>query len=113
VSILILLRHDESVWNRDDRFAGWADVDLTRTGADQAREAGRRLRAAGIAPDVGDTLRALLYHLDGHTPESIARDPTRHPERLPPRRAAPAHRTKDAVGVSGLGQPVRRRLSEL
>jgi len=66
VSTLILLRHGESVWNRDARFSGWADVDLTSTGADQAREAGRRLRAAGIAPDVAYTslLRRAIHTLE-------------------------------------------------
>ncbi|MDW7710366.1 MAG: 2,3-diphosphoglycerate-dependent phosphoglycerate mutase [Deferrisomatales bacterium] len=45
---LILLRHGESTWNRDNRFTGWTDVDLTEKGLEEAREAGRRLRSADI-----------------------------------------------------------------
>lgn len=46
---LVLLRHGESVWNRENRFAGRADVDLSATGEDQARAAGARL--AGVRFD--------------------------------------------------------------
>ena len=49
---LVLLRHGESEWNRDQRFTGWADVDLTELGRAQMREAGRLLRDAGIDIDV-------------------------------------------------------------
>jgi 2,3-bisphosphoglycerate-dependent phosphoglycerate mutase len=49
---LVLVRHGQSIWNREERFAGWTDVDLTGHGVEQAREAARMLRAAGIAPDV-------------------------------------------------------------
>lgn len=44
---LVLLRHGESEWNRANRFTGWADVDLTDTGRDEALEAGRLLRGEG------------------------------------------------------------------
>ncbi len=37
---LILLRHGESVWNHENRFTGWADVDLTKNGENEARNAG-------------------------------------------------------------------------
>ena len=49
---LVLLRHGESEWNRDQRFTGWADVDLTELGRTQMREAGQALRNAGIDIDV-------------------------------------------------------------
>jgi 2,3-bisphosphoglycerate-dependent phosphoglycerate mutase len=52
MSILVLLRHGESLWNRENRFTGWTDVDLTERGKTQAREAGSRLRDAGLEPDV-------------------------------------------------------------
>lgn len=45
---LVLLRHGESEWNQDDRFAGWVDVALTPSGIVQAREAGLSLRALGL-----------------------------------------------------------------
>ncbi|MDZ7749097.1 MAG: 2,3-diphosphoglycerate-dependent phosphoglycerate mutase [Halofilum sp. (in: g-proteobacteria)] len=45
---MVLLRHGESEWNRANRFTGWADVDLTDTGRDEALEAGRLLRAEGL-----------------------------------------------------------------
>jgi len=37
---LVLLRHGESIWNLEDRFTGWTDVDLSDRGIAQAREAG-------------------------------------------------------------------------
>jgi 2,3-bisphosphoglycerate-dependent phosphoglycerate mutase len=48
VSILVLLRHGESQWNLENRFTGWVDVPLTERGRVEAREAGERLRDAGI-----------------------------------------------------------------
>lgn len=41
---LVLVRHGESVWNREDRFTGWTDVGLTERGRRQAAAVGRRLR---------------------------------------------------------------------
>jgi 2,3-bisphosphoglycerate-dependent phosphoglycerate mutase len=49
---LVLLRHGESAWNSSNRFSGWVDVDLTAGGEEQARHSGRRLRDAGLLPDV-------------------------------------------------------------
>jgi len=49
---LVLLRHGESVWNKENRFTGWTDVGLSEKGVAEAIEAGRRLRAAGYAFDV-------------------------------------------------------------
>ncbi len=52
---LVLLRHGESVWNAENRFTGWWDVDLTPLGEEQARAAGTLLAQAGIVPDVVHT----------------------------------------------------------
>ena len=52
---LVLLRHGQSEWNLANRFTGWVDVDLSPRGEDEARNAGRMLREAGIAPDVVHT----------------------------------------------------------
>lgn len=49
---LILVRHGESVWNRGNRFTGWTDVDLSQRGMEEARQAGRTLKAAGVTFDV-------------------------------------------------------------
>lgn len=47
----VLLRHGESVWNTEDRFAGWVDVPLSERGRDQARRCGELLAAAELLPD--------------------------------------------------------------
>jgi 2,3-bisphosphoglycerate-dependent phosphoglycerate mutase len=49
---LVLLRHGQSTWNRDDRFTGWHDVDLSEQGIAEARSAGRLLAEAGIGFDL-------------------------------------------------------------
>ena len=46
---LVLLRHGESTWNKENRFTGWTDVDLTEKGRAEATEAGRLLKAEGSA----------------------------------------------------------------
>jgi len=38
---VVLLRHGESVWNMENRFTGWTDVDLTQRGVEEAKRAGR------------------------------------------------------------------------
>lgn len=45
---LVLLRHGESDWNRENRFTGWTDVDLSARGVEEARAAGRLLKAEGL-----------------------------------------------------------------
>jgi len=68
---LVLLRHGESTWNRENRFTGWTDVDLSDKGRDEAREAGRLLKDGGHAFDVAYTsllkraIRTLWIALDG------------------------------------------------
>jgi 2,3-bisphosphoglycerate-dependent phosphoglycerate mutase len=52
---LVLLRHGESTWNKENRFTGWTDVDLSERGRDEARKAGRLLKAEGYVFDVAYT----------------------------------------------------------
>jgi 2,3-bisphosphoglycerate-dependent phosphoglycerate mutase len=67
---LVLLRHGESVWNKENRFTGWTDVDLTEQGRSEARKAGQLLKADGFAFDVAFTsvlkraIRTLWIALD-------------------------------------------------
>jgi len=67
---LVLLRHGESVWNKENRFTGWTDVDLTEQGRAEAAEAGRTLKAEGYTFDVAHTsvlkraIRTLWIVLD-------------------------------------------------
>lgn len=51
MNYLVLLRHGESVWNLENRFTGFKDVELSENGVREAGEAGKRLAAAGIAFD--------------------------------------------------------------
>jgi 2,3-bisphosphoglycerate-dependent phosphoglycerate mutase len=52
---LVLLRHGESVWNKENRFTGWTDVGLSERGVAEAVTAGRRLREAGFTFDLCQT----------------------------------------------------------
>ena len=52
---VVLLRHGESTWNKENRFTGWHDVDLTDRGRDEAREAGRLLKQGGYVFDAAFT----------------------------------------------------------
>jgi 2,3-bisphosphoglycerate-dependent phosphoglycerate mutase len=67
---LVLLRHGESAWNRENRFTGWTDVDLTDKGRDEAREAGRLMTAEKFEFDIAYTsvlkraIRTLWITLD-------------------------------------------------
>lgn len=49
---LVLLRHGESIWNKENLFTGWTDVDLSEKGRMEAAEAGKTLKAAGYDFDV-------------------------------------------------------------
>lgn len=53
--ILVLLRHGESTWNKENRFTGWTDVDLTDTGRQEALTAGHLLKAEGLTFDAAYT----------------------------------------------------------
>ena len=67
---LVLIRHGESTWNLENRFTGWTDVDLTATGIEQAKNAGRLLKAEGYEFDLAYTsvlkraIRTLWLTLD-------------------------------------------------
>ena len=67
---LVLLRHGESTWNKENRFTGWTDVDLSDKGRQEAREAGAVLKAGGYTFDVAYTsvlkraIRTLWSTLD-------------------------------------------------
>ena len=67
---LVLLRHGESTWNKENRFTGWTDVDLSEKGLGEAYEAGKLLREGGFAFDVAYTsvlkraIRTLWIALD-------------------------------------------------
>ncbi|HEY2381590.1 MAG TPA: 2,3-diphosphoglycerate-dependent phosphoglycerate mutase [Terriglobia bacterium] len=67
---LVLLRHGESTWNRENRFTGWTDVDLSPAGVEEAHAAGRQMRADGYLFDVAYTsvlkraIRTLWLSLD-------------------------------------------------
>jgi 2,3-bisphosphoglycerate-dependent phosphoglycerate mutase len=52
---LVLLRHGESTWNKENRFTGWTDVDLSEKGVEEAKEAGALLRQEGFVFDVSFT----------------------------------------------------------
>ena len=80
--LLVLVRHGQSEWNLKNLFTGWRDVDLTDQGIGEAREAGRKLKAQGIAFDIAFTsalIRAqrtldLLLDEMGQDGIPIARD---------------------------------------
>ncbi len=52
---LVLLRHGESTWNKENRFTGWTDVDLSPKGVEEAKEAGKTLRENGFHFDIAFT----------------------------------------------------------
>ena len=68
---LVLLRHGQSIWNLENLFTGWIDVDLSPQGLEEAKEAGRLLKAEGIPFDIAFTsvlkraIRTLWITLDG------------------------------------------------
>jgi 2,3-bisphosphoglycerate-dependent phosphoglycerate mutase len=67
---VVFLRHGESIWNKENRFTGWTDVDLSEKGIEEAREAGRVLKREGYVFDVAYTsvlkraIRTLWLVLD-------------------------------------------------
>jgi 2,3-bisphosphoglycerate-dependent phosphoglycerate mutase len=67
---LVLLRHGESIWNKENLFTGWTDVDLSDQGKAEAKTAGELLKAAGFSFDVAFTsvlkraIRTLWITLD-------------------------------------------------
>jgi 2,3-bisphosphoglycerate-dependent phosphoglycerate mutase len=72
---LVLLRHGESIWNRENRFTGWTDVPLTKRGEVQAKNAGKRLKSKGFHFDLAytsylkraiDTMHLALHEMKAH-----------------------------------------------
>lgn len=67
---LVLLRHGESVWNKENLYTGWTDVDLSEKGLQEAHEAGQLLREGGYVFDIAYTsvlkraIRTLWIALD-------------------------------------------------
>ncbi|TMD93370.1 MAG: 2,3-bisphosphoglycerate-dependent phosphoglycerate mutase, partial [Chloroflexi bacterium] len=55
VGTLVLLRHGQSTWNLENLFTGWHDVPLSELGVTEAKEAGRLMRDADLAPSVVHT----------------------------------------------------------
>jgi len=68
---VVLLRHGESAWNKENRFTGWTDVDLSEKGLEEATDAGRVLAAEGYTFDLAFTsvlkraIRTLWITMDG------------------------------------------------
>lgn len=64
---LVMIRHGQSLWNRENRFTGWADIDLSEQGRVEAREAGELLKKEGYAFDLAHTsvLRRAVHTLWG------------------------------------------------
>ena len=67
---LVVVRHGESTWNKENRFTGWTDVDLSEKGKEEAKKAGEILKAEGFKFDLAYTsvlkraIRTLWYILD-------------------------------------------------
>ena len=67
---VVLIRHGESVWNKENRFTGWTDVDLSEKGKEEAKKAGQTLKENGFTFDIAFTsvlkraIRTLWIALD-------------------------------------------------
>ncbi len=67
---IVLLRHGESTWNKENRFTGWTDVDLTEKGLEEAHAAGKLMKESGFAFDLAFSsvlkraIRTLFVALD-------------------------------------------------
>lgn len=82
MSTLVLVRHGQSVWNKENRFTGWVDVDLTTAGVKEAKKAGTLLSKEGIRFDTAFTsyqrraIKTLWLALEGidqmHVPQTTA-----------------------------------------
>ena len=62
---LVLVRHGQSIWNVENLFTGWTDVDLSAHGCEEARQAGRELARAGF---VMRTMKLPDVYLDHDDP---------------------------------------------
>ncbi|MFA5228632.1 MAG: 2,3-bisphosphoglycerate-dependent phosphoglycerate mutase [Candidatus Paceibacterota bacterium] len=74
---IIIIRHGESIWNKENIFTGWIDVELSELGIDQAKNAGKLLKEKGFSFDVGytselkraiDTLDLILMEMNDNIP---------------------------------------------
>ena len=63
---LVLVRHGQSMWNLENKFTGWTDVDLSKQGIEEARNAGKLLKEKGYTFDLGYTsvLKRAMNTLD-------------------------------------------------
>ncbi len=67
---VVLLRHGESTWNRENRFTGWTDVDLSEKGVEEGKKAGRVMKSNGLTFDIAYTsvlkraIKTLNYALE-------------------------------------------------
>lgn len=74
---IVLLRHGESIWNLENKFTGWVDVDLTKKGVDEAKESGKILKQYGYNFDIAYTSflkraqKTLKYCLSNFNAENI------------------------------------------
>jgi 2,3-bisphosphoglycerate-dependent phosphoglycerate mutase len=66
VKKIVLVRHGESIWNKENRFTGWTDVDLSETGVKEAHEGGKALKKEGYVFDIAYTsvLKRAIRTLD-------------------------------------------------
>ena len=68
---VVLIRHGESTWNKENRFTGWTDVDLSEKGVEEAKNAGKVLKENGYTFDLAYTsvlkraIKTLHYTLEG------------------------------------------------
>ena len=91
---LILVRHGQSIWNVENLFTGWHDVDLSDQGRQEAVQAGRELLAEKLEPQIAFTsvlkraIRTLWIILDTTDRMWIPVEAQLAPERTPLRRAA-------------------------
>ena len=114
MSTLILLRHGESVWNAEDRFAGWVDVPLNDAGRAEAARSGDLLAAAGILPDVLHTsvlrrsITTAALALDACDRHWISRKPDVAAQRKALRGTA---RPSEKGHLADLRSPTTRRLA--
>lgn len=68
---LVMVRHGQSLWNLENRFTGWTDIDLSENGIKEAEEAGRKLKEAGYTFDLAFT--SVLVRAN-HTLEIILKE---------------------------------------
>lgn len=84
---LVCIRHGESEWNKENRFTGWSDVDLSEKGHEEAKEAGKILKQKDYTFDIAYTsvLKRAIHTLDhvsaGHQMLAAQRTSLRRPSR--------------------------------